>query len=141
VSAAPTGRPWVDRLVDLRVEDHHEPVSELRRLVALARVYRKLNEGDEWVTRNDIAQAVEAYGEALRLEPPGATNGEAAFWTGISLVQAGQTREGIAFLRQAQAVHARWSDLIPRLSKAGLLPDDPEVVALLVREMQRGADR
>jgi uncharacterized Ntn-hydrolase superfamily protein len=53
VSAEATGRPWVDRLFDLRVEDHPEPVVELRRLVRLARAYHKLNEGDEWVTRGD----------------------------------------------------------------------------------------
>ena len=35
VSAEDTGRPWVDRVFDLRVEDHPEPVEELRRLVRL----------------------------------------------------------------------------------------------------------
>ena len=34
VSAEDTGRPWVDRVFDLRVEDHPEPVEELRRLGA-----------------------------------------------------------------------------------------------------------
>lgn len=141
VSAEPTGRPWEDRLVDLRVEDHPAPVEELRRLVTLSRVYQKLNEGDEWVTRNDIERAVEAYSEALRMEPTGATNGEAAFWTGIGLVQAGQIEEGITYLRQAQVVHSRWAELIPRLPGADLLPDDPQLVELLVREMQLDTGR
>ena len=39
VKAASTGRPWADRLFDLRVEDHAEPLRELRRLVGLQRAY------------------------------------------------------------------------------------------------------
>lgn len=40
VRAQPTGKPWLDRVVDLRVEDHVEPVDELRRLLAIHREYR-----------------------------------------------------------------------------------------------------
>src|SRR5687767_6362534 len=58
VSGASSNRPWVDRLVDLRVEDHPQPIAELRRLVTLSRLYRRMNEGDEWVTKNDIPKAV-----------------------------------------------------------------------------------
>ena len=39
VRAQPTGKPWLDRVVDLRVEDHPEPVNELRRLLAIHREY------------------------------------------------------------------------------------------------------
>lgn len=39
VRAQPTGKVWVDRIVDLRVEDHPDPVNELRRLVDLKRLY------------------------------------------------------------------------------------------------------
>lgn len=138
VSGEPTGVPWADRLIDLRVEDHAEPVAELRRLVTLARVYRKMNEGDEWVTRGDIPRAVEAYEEALRLEPQGATNGEAAFWTGISLIEAGEVEEGLPFLVDAQRVHPLWADLVPRLPAAGLLPEDPDLIDRVVSTMRGG---
>ncbi|HEX2080323.1 MAG TPA: DUF1028 domain-containing protein [Longimicrobium sp.] len=137
VAAEGTGRPWVDRIVDLRVEDHPDPVAELRRLVTLARAYRKLNEGDEWVTRGDLPRAVEAYGAALAIVPDAATNGEAAFWTGISLAGAGQVEQAIPYLRRAYAVHPRWAELVGRLPAAGLLPSDPALVERLVREMQR----
>jgi uncharacterized Ntn-hydrolase superfamily protein len=39
VRAQPTGKLWVDRVVDLRVEDHPEPIDELKRLLALHRDY------------------------------------------------------------------------------------------------------
>ena len=137
VSGTNTGRPWVDRVVDLRVEDHPTPVAELRRLVTLSRAYRKLNEGDEWVTRGDLPRAVEAYGAALSIVPDAATNGEAAFWTGISLAGAGQLDQALPYLRRAYAVHPQWAELVRRLPAAGLLPNDPALVQRLVVEMQR----
>ena len=132
-----TGRPWNDRLFDLRVEDHPAPVVELRRLVTLARVYKKLNEGDEWVTKNDMPRAVEAYGAATSLLPDAATNGEAVFWTGISLASAKRVDDAIPYLRRAQAADARWAELVTRLPEVGLLPKDQALVTRLVTEMKR----
>lgn len=136
VSATSTGRPWVDRRFDLRVEDHPNPVAELRRLVTLARAYHKLNEGDERVTRNDIAGAIQAYGAATSIVPDSATNGEAAFWTGISLVGAKRVDEAIPYLRRAYAADARWAELVRRLPAAGLLPDDKALIDRLVGGMR-----
>ena len=137
VGPTSTGRPWNDRRFDLRVEDHPAPVVELRRLVTLARVYRKLNEGDEWVTKNDMAKAVEAYGAATSLVPDAATNGEAAFWTGISLANAKRVEEAFPYLRRAYAADPRWAELVTRLPAAGLMPNDSTIVRRLVAEMKR----
>jgi uncharacterized Ntn-hydrolase superfamily protein len=138
VRGTSTGRPWADRLFDLRVEDNPAPVAELRRLVTLARAYRKLGEGDEWVTRGDMAKAVEAYGAATSIVPDAATNGEAAFWTGISLAGAGKPDEAVAYLRRAYAVHPQWAEVVGRLPAAGLLPNDPALVQRLVQGMRGG---
>lgn len=35
VQAQPTGKLWLDRVVDLRVEDHPDPVNELRRILPI----------------------------------------------------------------------------------------------------------
>ena len=110
VSAEDTGRPWVDRVFDLRVEDHPEPVEELRRLVRLARAYHKLNEGDEWVTAGDMAAAMDAYREATELVPDEATGGEAPFWVGVTLASEGREEEAVPYLRRAQEQHDRWAD-------------------------------
>lgn len=134
-----TGFPWADRIIDLRVEDHPAPLEELRRLLTLSRVYRSLNEGDARVTEGDIEGAVAAYGAALSIAPDEATNGEAAFWTGISLVSAGEVDQGLPYLRRAYRVHPRWADLIERLPAAGLLPDDPALIQRLLSEMRAGA--
>lgn len=138
VSGTSTGRPWADRVVDLRVEDHPAPVAELRRLVTLSRVYRNLNEGDVHAARGDMDRAAAAYRAALDLAPDAATNGEAAFWTGIGLASAGRVDDAIPYLRRAQAVHPRWAELIRRLPAAGLLPSDPALLERLERAMTGG---
>src|SRR5437899_12471637 len=44
----PSGSPWHDKVVDLRVEDHPAPLKELSRLVVLHQAYEHENEGGEW---------------------------------------------------------------------------------------------
>ena len=43
VEAESRGKPWDERVSDLRVEDHADPVGELRRLLRLEEAYRALN--------------------------------------------------------------------------------------------------
>ena len=131
-----TGRPWTDRLFDLRIEDHPDPVSELRRLVTLGRVYQRMNEGDEWMTRNDVAKALESYGAATSLVADSVTNGETVFWTGVALATVGRADEAIEYLRRAHVVDPRWSELLRRLPEVGLLPAEPALVSRLVRGME-----
>ncbi len=136
VSGTSTGRAWVDRLFDLRNEDHPDPVGELRRLVRLQRAYRKLNEGDEWMTKNETEQAMRAYRQATELLPDEATNGEAAFWVGITLVSADREEEARPYLARAYAQDPHWAELVSRLPPAGLLPDDAALVQRVVERMQ-----
>lgn len=131
-----TGRPWTDRLFDLRIEDHPDPVGELRRLVTLGRVYQRMNEGDEWMTRNDVTKALESYGAATNLVADSVTNGETVFWTGVALATVGRADEAIEYLRRAHMVDARWAELLRRLPRVGLLPDDSGLVDRLVRGME-----
>jgi uncharacterized Ntn-hydrolase superfamily protein len=42
VAAKATGRPWDEKVVDVRVDDDPDPLGELRRLVMLAQAYRRL---------------------------------------------------------------------------------------------------
>lgn len=137
VSATATSRPWEDRLFDLRVEDHPNPVAELRRLVRLQRAYQKLNEGDMWLTKKDFDKAIAAYKEATTIVPDEATNGEAAFWVGITLINdAKQVDEGITYLLRAYRQDLRWAELITRLPVSGLLPDDKDLIDRLTSAMK-----
>lgn len=136
VSGEPTGLAWQDRLFDLRVEDHAEPVSELQRLVTLQRAYHKLNEGDGHVTAGNIEKALAAYAAAMKLVPDSATDGEAPFWVGISLAGVGRVDEALPYLRRAYRQAANWLELLERLPEAGLLPDDRRLLEKLRRGMQ-----
>ena len=137
VAAESTGQPWRDRLFDLRVEDHPEPVAELRRLVGLQRAYLKLNEGDEMWTLGQVDQAMAAYQAAGQAVPDAATNGEAAFWIGITLANGESPDQAIPYLRRAYAQDPRWAELVSRLPASKLLPDDPKLVDKLVTGMKK----
>ena len=131
VSGAPTGRPWQDRLFDLRVEDSPAPLPELRRLVTLARAYALMNEGDLAVERKDDAAALKAYSAAQAIVPG---NAEMTYWTAVSLVGMGRVDEALPLFRKVFAIDRSWAEMTPRLPKSGLLPDDPALVARIVAE-------
>jgi len=105
------GEPW-ERIVDLRVEDHPEPLQELRRLVGLHDAYVLAGEGDWHVGEGDHAAAARRYVEAYETAPECV---ELEFWAGLSLIQAGETDRGLHHLRAAISKHAGWAELLRRL--------------------------
>jgi len=128
VTGEPTGKPWLDRLFDLRIEDHPQPVAELRRLVHLARAYQHMNAGDEAVTTGDVAGALREYSTAAGMVPDEATNGEMVFWHAVALVNAGRVDESLPLFRRAYAVDQNWRELARRLRAVGQLPDDDAII-------------
>ena len=121
VRAVPSDESWMDVVMDLRVEDHLQPVEELRRLVRLERAYEFENLGDEAMAEGDLAAAMEAYGEAAKLAPD---NLELAFWQGVSLINVGRDDEGISIIRSVVERDPNWKELLGRLPKSGLLRVD-----------------
>ena len=129
VRGTPTGRPWEDRLVDLRVEDHPDPVAELRRLVHLHRAYRHMDAGDLAMEKNDVQAASNEYGAAEAMAPE---NAEMLFWHAVTMAAAGQVEAARPLLGRAYAMDPNWRTLVERLPRAGLLPDDPRLVEQLM---------
>jgi len=111
VVVAARGERW-QRLVDLRVEDHPEPLAELSRLVLLRDAYELAGEGDRLTGEGDLAGAGERYVAAHALAPDST---ELAFWAGLSLVARHEPDRGVALVRQAVAAHAGWVELLGRL--------------------------
>jgi uncharacterized Ntn-hydrolase superfamily protein len=132
VSGRSTGRPWADKIFDLRVEDNPQPLKELRRLVHLARAYQHMNAGDEAVTRNDVATALKEYSTAQQMVPDSLTNGEMVFWTAVMLANVGKVEESLPLFRRAFAQNENWRELVKRLPRAGQLPTDPRIVQRIV---------
>ena len=131
VSGKPTGRPWQDRVFDLRVDDHPDPVAELRRLVVLQRAYNLMNEGDLAVERKDPEGALKAYAGAEALAPG---NAEMIYWHAVALVNMKRVDESLPLFARAFAMDANWRTLTPRLVGVGLLPDDKEALGKILRQ-------
>ena len=106
------GEPWQFR-VDLRVEDHADPVGELRRLLGLQRAYELAGEADELMGEGRFDEAAPRYVRAAELAP---SSDELLFWAGLGLAQNGDVAAGVDAIRRAAAVHPGWLTLLDRLS-------------------------
>ena len=125
VKARASGRPWADRVFDLRVEDHPQPLGELRRLVRLQRAYNHMTAGDDCTALSDWACAEREYGAARALEP---AHAEMAFWYAVALATAGKLDTARPLFAQAFNADARWRVLVRRLPDVNQLPKDPRLV-------------
>jgi uncharacterized Ntn-hydrolase superfamily protein len=129
VKGASSGKPWQDKIFDLRVEDHPQPLVELRRLVNFQRANNLASEGDRYFEKKDAAAALKAYDAAEALVPD---FGEMAFWKAVALVNVGRVDESLAVFAKAYRLDPQFRKLPPRLAKVGLLPDDPKVIERIV---------
>jgi uncharacterized Ntn-hydrolase superfamily protein len=120
---------WGGRIVDLRVEDHAEPLVELRRLLTVARAYRLMNEGDEHLANGDVDKASAAYSGAAKLVPD---NHETVFWHAVTLASAGREDEAMPLFAEAFERWPLWRELVQRLPASGLLPQDPALMRRIV---------
>lgn len=117
--------PSWNRSVDLRIEDHPEPIKEMKRLVTVHRAYEHMNRGDALMTEGDLEGALQEYAAAEKLYPE---NVEMPYWTAIGLVNAGQVDEGVQMLKRIFEKHPEWKELTRRLKGTGLIIDDDEVM-------------
>lgn len=120
---------WGGRQFELRIEDHAEPLRELRRLLTMARAYRLMNEGDEHMTNGDVDSAVTAYSGAEALVPD---SHEMVFWHAATLAAAGKVDESLPLFEKAFSMWPQWRELVQRLPAAGLMPDDDELMARIL---------
>lgn len=126
VRPKPSGKPWMDRSIDLRVEDHADPLGELRRLVRLRRAYNHEDAGDNAIAAGKGDVALREYDAAMKLAPDVV---ELRFWAAVSMYTNSREKEALEEFRKVFASERRWVDLVPRLAKAGLFPDDPKKIA------------
>jgi uncharacterized Ntn-hydrolase superfamily protein len=125
VKGKSSGVWWKDRLFDLRIEDHPEPVKELKRLLQLNKAYNHMNIGDEFLTENKIEEAMKAYTRAMEMYPD---NAEMIFWPAVTLAATGNVQKSLPLFKKVFAMDENWAILLPRLSKVGQLPDDPVLI-------------
>jgi len=108
----PEGEAWRAR-VDLRVEDHENPLAELERLLGLWRAYELAGAADELMAAERPEEAGALYRRAAELAPD---SDELLFWAGLAIAHAGELDEGIAAIRRAAERQPNWLVLLDRLS-------------------------
>jgi uncharacterized Ntn-hydrolase superfamily protein len=106
-----SGERWRS-LVSLRVEDHPEPLVELRRLLVLWRAYSLAGEADRLSGEGRHDQAAECYRQAAELAPE---NAELQFWAALGAWQQGERERALAELRALIAAAPAWRELLARI--------------------------
>ena len=106
------GEAWEFR-IDLRVEDHRDPLGELRRLLALHRAYELAGRADTLMGEGRAQEAGPLYRRAAGLAPD---SDELLFWAGLAIAQAGDVETGAETVRRASEVNPNWLVLLDRLS-------------------------
>jgi uncharacterized Ntn-hydrolase superfamily protein len=128
------GEAW-ERVIEVRVEDHPDPLIELRRLVSMHSAYEIAREGDELLGRKEMDAAAAKYVEAWEISPGPV---ELRFWASFGLIHRGEADRGAAMLRDVLEAGEGWGTLF------GLLGDyDAPALAearRLVGVQRAGAD-
>jgi uncharacterized Ntn-hydrolase superfamily protein len=124
VAGKNTGRPWADKLYDLRVDDAPEPLKEIRRLVSVARAYFHHRRAQSALERGDNAAMKREFEVAAQLI---GDNPEMRFWHAIGLLGIDEVEDGIAMLREVAAHDRNWITLALRL-RVPLLKADPALL-------------
>ena len=135
VKGESTGRPWADRVLELRIEDHPTPITELKRLLRVHRAYEHMNAGDVAVELNDLERAMAEYGLAAELLPD---NVEVQYWAAVTLATSGNIDQALPMFRSIFAADSNWIELTKRLYKPGIIPDTPEGHALVEKIVAEG---
>jgi uncharacterized Ntn-hydrolase superfamily protein len=116
---------WKDRIYDLRVEDHVQPLVELRRLIRLNKAYNRMNAGDELLTEGKTAEAMAEYTRGMEIYPD---NPEMIFWPAVTLASTGKVEDSLPLFRKVFAVDKNWAELLRRLPAAGQFPKDRKLL-------------
>jgi uncharacterized Ntn-hydrolase superfamily protein len=119
-------RPWEGVQLNLRVDDHPEPLAELRRLVEYHGAYAALGVALFQPGRVIGEYALDDAGlEAALADLDGAQhvlgdNPEPTFWRGVLLGKAGRAEEARAAFRRAAQARPQLIEFAARLPAAGL---------------------
>lgn len=138
VSGNRGGNAWEETLLDLRVDDHPDPVTEITRLAALSGAFDQIGSvlftprlmigTYENVTDDALHEALEALQGARTVL---GDNLEAAFWQAVLLGRAGRDEEAAALFSDVFGQAEHWKPYLDQIAQAGFIA--PSKVASLVR--------
>jgi uncharacterized Ntn-hydrolase superfamily protein len=135
VGAQRSDRPWEHVLVDLRVDDHPEPLAELRRLLEYHGAYGRLGRAlfepgaviGDYALDDPVLDGL--IGELDGAQEVLGDNPEPTFWQGVLLARAGRTDEARRRFAAAARQTPSLLEFARNLPRCGLLPDATAVPA------------
>jgi uncharacterized Ntn-hydrolase superfamily protein len=129
VEPAPTGDLLTDVVIDVRVDDHADPLRELRRLVDLAVGFHRLEVAEQALGTGDDAAAVR-LGDAVVAAHPDEVPYRSAF--ALLLLATGRIDRAREELARATAASGddRWRVFLRRAGDAGLVDHDAVTAVL-----------
>ena len=129
VTGDPTGFPWKDIVMDIRVDDSPHPLKELKRLIRIHKAYQHANKGDYYLEVNEVDKALLEYDRASDLYPE---NPELPYWSAVTLVGLGDIDKALPIFSKVFKKEPRLRMMTPRIVDAGLLPKDQNILKLIM---------
>lgn len=109
---------WKDKKIDLRVDDHENPIEELDRLLRTARAYQFMNRGDLAMEAGNVEEALKQYSTAENMFPE---NLEMRFWKAVALANSDRLEEANQIFQRIFDEDENWRIMLKRLTKVGLI--------------------
>jgi len=134
VNVRPSGRPWMDRVLELRVEDNPEPLKELRRLIRIREAFTKEDIAEDLLAQGKLAKARQLFEEASKQAPE---IDEITFWRAVSLLGDNRVEEAVPLFKSAFDVNKDWRSVLRSLSRTSAFSLTPEQVQRALRRIGR----
>ena len=124
---------WQNRVADLRVDEHADPIGELRRIVD-ARVADLISqEGDKLASAGNIDEALKTWARARQLSKDAS---EMSYWQALTMAdEHDMIEEARNMLAPLFKAEPQWIDLTRRMGDTDIL-DHPEIVEKLLKDVK-----
>ncbi len=125
-----SSKVWEGVVMELRVEDHPQPLVELRRVMNIHRAYTWMNQGDADLADNKPEAALASYQKAVALAPDIV---EIPFWNAVTLCESGRVEEAMPVFQAVFEREPVWAELLRRLPAAGLFKEDADLMERILK--------
>jgi len=116
-------QPWDGYPLDYRVYDSVRPLAELRRLVALDKAYKLLEQAHAALEKEPLDETVfhhvmDVFDRAMAKIPNIDSRLQQKFQFGLALYDKGKTAEALALLRDVFGTNPGWREIASRIARA-----------------------
>ena len=123
VAALPTNTPWEGRLMDLRVESSSGPLKELKGMLRVQEAYGHAANGEELLSRGDLARGGREFSKAISLAPE---SSELKLWFALGMIRQGEVKKGKSMLRSSVGRGQDLKAILRELAARGIIANSPQ---------------